>query len=73
MSFPDAEGQVLGRDGVDSVTQELKGVGLFWPALPGPQVPTHGDGQAEGSGLGEGLHLKGLLLKVQLGKRRLRR
>lgn len=33
--------------GVDPVTQELKGVGLSWPALPGPQLPTHGDAQAE--------------------------
>ena len=33
--------------GMDTVTQELKGVGLSWPALPGPQLPIHGDAQAE--------------------------
>jgi len=33
--------------GVDNVTQELKGVGFYWPTPPGPQLPTHGDGQAE--------------------------
>lgn len=47
LSFKDAKGQVLGMGGVDNVTQEPKGVGFSWPAPPGPQLPTHGDGQAE--------------------------